>query len=129
MDAPTSDLQQLATTSRRVAQRLLTIGENRLVLLTVEMQEERERLLHVALIALAMAVFGLLGGMTLTAAAVVLLWPHAPGTALLGLTIIYGVVAICLWRRAAALLRDWQTFPASLDQLRKDRETMDAVLS
>jgi uncharacterized membrane protein YqjE len=129
MEAPTSDLQQLATTSRRLAQRLLTIGENRLVLLTVELQEERERLLHAAMIALIMAAFGLLGGMTLTAAAVVLLWPYAPVTVLLGLTVVYGVVAILLWRRTSAMLRDWRTFPASLEQFRKDRITLEAVLS
>jgi len=129
MDAPTSDLQQVLAGSRRIAQRLLTIGENRLDLLTLEMQEERVRLLHVVLVALGMAVFGLLGGMALTAMAVVLFWQHGPVTVLLGLACIYGVVAVILWRRAAQLLRDWRTFPASLDQLRKDRATLDGFLA
>jgi hypothetical protein len=52
----------------------LTIGENRLELLTVEVQEEREHLLHAFLLGLGMAALGLLAAMTLTAAIVVLLW-------------------------------------------------------
>ena len=67
------------------------------------------------------AVFALLGGMALTAMAVVLFWQHGPATVLLGLACIHGVVAVILWRRASLLLRDWRTFPASLDQLRQDR--------
>ena len=129
MDATTTPLGQLATTSRRVAQRLLTIGENRLVLLSVEVQEGRERLLHVVLLALGMAVFGLLGGMALTAVLVVALWAYAPVTVLLGLTVIYTIVALYLWRAAASLLRDWRAFPESLEQLRKDRAAFNEVLA
>ena len=129
MEAPAAELGQLAATSRRLAQRVLTIGENRLVLLMVEVQEERDRLLHVFLISLAMAMFGLLGGMTLTAAIVVLFWNSAPVTVLLGLTAIYGLVAFALFRRVSGLLRDWRTFPASMEQLRKDRACLEAALS
>jgi uncharacterized membrane protein YqjE len=58
-------LKQLAATSRRFAQRLLTIGENRLELLMVEVQEERERLLRARLLTLGAAAFSLLASMTL----------------------------------------------------------------
>lgn len=129
MDAAHAPLGRLATASRQLAQRLLTIGENRLVLLSVEVQEGRERLLHVVLLALGMAVFGLLGGMALTAMLVVVLWTHAPVAVLLGLAAIYSVIAWCLWRRAASLLRDWQAFPASLEQLRKDRAVLAEALA
>lgn len=129
MDAPTSELHQLVATTRRVAQRLLTIGENRIVLLTVELQEERERLLHVVLAALGMVVVILLGGMTLTALAAILLWSYGPVPVLLGITAVYGLAAACLWWRVSAQLRGWQTLPASLDQLRKDRATLDDILA
>ena len=46
MGESTVSFTPLATASKQLAQRLLTIGENRLELLTVEVQEERERLLH-----------------------------------------------------------------------------------
>jgi uncharacterized membrane protein YqjE len=68
MEESTVSLGQLGATSKTFARRLLTIGENRLELLTVEVQEERERLLHAFLLALGVAAFGLLAGLTLTAA-------------------------------------------------------------
>jgi uncharacterized membrane protein YqjE len=107
----------------------LTIGENRLELLTVEVQEERERLLHAFLLALGVAAFGLLASLTLTAAIVVLLWQYSPFAVLLTLTGLYGVAAVCLYRRLTLLLRDWQTLSATLDQLRKDRACLEKTLA
>jgi len=128
METATGSFKQLATTSRRFAERLLTIGENRLELLTVEVQEERERLLHAFLLALGVAAFGLLASLTLTAAIVVLLWQYSPFAVLLTLTGLYGVAAVCLYRRLTLLLRDWQTLSATLDQLRKDRACLEKKL-
>lgn len=129
MEESTAGIGQLAATSKHFARRLLTIGENRLELLTVEVQEERERLLHAFLLALGVAAFGLLAGLTLTAAIVVLLWAWSHMAALLMLTALYGSAGICLWRRLTGLLRDWQTLSASLDQLRKDRECLEKILA
>jgi uncharacterized membrane protein YqjE len=128
MEESTVSFSQLARTSRRFAQRVLTIGENRLELLAVEVQEERERLLHTFLLALGVAAFGLLAGLTLTAAIVMLLWACSPVAVLLALTALYGAAGIFLYRRLARLLRDWQTFSASLDQLRKDRACLEKIL-
>jgi uncharacterized membrane protein YqjE len=128
MEESTASFRQLATTSRHFARRLLTIGENRLELLTVEMQEERERLLHAFLLALGIATFGLLAGLTLTAVIVVWLWTW-PIAVLLTLTILYAAAGICLWWRLTGLLRDWQTLSASLDQLRKDRACLEKILA
>jgi len=127
MEESTVSFAHLAGTSRHLARRLLTLGENRLELLAVEVQEERERLLHAFLLALAVAAFGLLAGLTLTAA-IVLCWPGSPVIALLILTVLYGGAAIFLCRRVLGLLRDWQTFAASLDQLRKDRLCLEKIL-
>jgi len=129
MEESTVSFRQLATTSKHFARRLLTIGENRLELLTVEVQEERERLLHAFLLALGVAVFGLLAGITLTAAIVVWLWAYSPAAVLLTLTGLYGVAAVCLYRRLTLLLRDWQTLSATLDQLRKDRACLEKTLA
>ena len=129
METATVSFKQLAATSRRFAQRLLTIGENRLELLTVEVQEERERLLHAILLALGVAAFGLLAGLALTAAIVVLLWACSPVAVLLTLTGLYGAAGVCLWRRLTGLLRDWQTLSATLDQLRKDRACLEKTLT
>lgn len=128
MEDATVSFQQLAATSKRFARRLLAIGENRLELLTVEVQEERVRLLHACLLALAVAAFGMLAGITLTAAIVVFMWDRAPVAALLILTGVYGVAAAAIYRRLAGMLHDWQTLSASLDQLRKDRACLEKIL-
>jgi uncharacterized membrane protein YqjE len=129
MEESTVSFRQLAATSKQFAQRLLTIGENRLELLTVEVQEERERLLHAILLAFGVAAFGLLAGIAFTAAIVVLFWAWSPVAVLLTLTGLYGAAGVYLWRRLAGLLRDWQTLSASVDQLRKDRACLENILS
>jgi len=127
MEATTASVRQLAATSKQMARRLLTLGENRLELLAVEIQEERERLMRAFLLALAVAVFGLLAALTLTAA-LVLCFPNSPVAALLTLTVIYATTAIILYRRVLGLLRDWQSFAATLDQFRKDRQCLEDLL-
>jgi uncharacterized membrane protein YqjE len=129
MEESTASFRQLAATSKHFARRLLTIGENRLELLTVEMQEERERLRNAILLAFGVAVFVMLSGITLTAAIVVLLWAWSQVAVLLILTALYGAAGICLYRRLTGLLRNWQTLSASLDQLRKDRVCLEKILA
>ena len=129
METSTVSLGQLGTTSKTFARRLLTIGENRLELLAVEVQEERERLLHAFLLALSVAAFGLLAGMTLTALIIVWGWAWSPVGVLLILTGLYGAVGIFLYRRLTGVMRNWQTLAASLDQLRKDRICLENILA
>ena len=120
---------KLVETSKRFARRLLTIGENRFQLLMVEVQEERERFLRAILLALGVAAFGLLAGVALTGAIVVLLWELSRVAALLVLTGLYGATAVWLYRRLSMLLRDWQNLPATFDQLRKDRACLEKHLT
>ena len=122
-------MRQLGTTSKTFARRLLTIGENRLELLTVEVQEERERLLHAFLLALGVATFGLLAGLTLTAAIAVSLWAWSPLAVLLILTGLYAAAGVYLYRRLIGVLRNWQTLAAPLDQLRKDRACLENIFT
>ncbi len=128
MEESTGSLRQLSLTGKRFARRLLTIGENRLELLTVEVQEGREHLLRAFLLALGVAVFGLLAVITLTAAIVVSWWAYSHVAVLWLLTVIYGGAGVCLGLKLAGLLRDWQTIPASLDQLTKDRACLEKIL-
>jgi uncharacterized membrane protein YqjE len=129
METTPGSFNDLATTSKQFMRRLAIIGENRLELLTLEMQEGRERLLHAFLLALGTAVFGLLAGLTLTAAIAYLLWPWSPLGALLTLTVLYAAAGVYLYRRLTGLLRNWQTLPASLDQFRKDRACLEKILA
>ncbi len=130
MEDYSASFRQLGAASQQVARCLLTIGENRLELLLVELEEERGRLLRAFYLTLGMAVFGLLAGMTLTAAIVVWAWPHySPVAVLLALTGLYAAAGACLCWRLSSLLRDWQTLAASLDQLQKDRACLEKVLA
>lgn len=128
MELATATLTQLGTHSKRLAKRLLVLGENRLELLLVEVQEERVRLLRVILLALGAAALGFLAGVTLTGTIVVLFWNFSPVAVLLALTGLYGAGAAFLYRRLIVLLRDWQNLPATLDQLRKDRACLEKAL-
>jgi uncharacterized membrane protein YqjE len=129
METPLTNAGQLGETFKRFARRLLAIGENRFELLMVEVQEERERLLRAILLALGVAALGLLAGVALTGAIVVLLWELSRVAVLLVLTGLYGAAAVCLYRRLTRLLLDWQNLPATLDQLRKDRACLEKHLT
>lgn len=129
MEESTASFQELATTSKQLVRRLAIIGENRLELLAVEVQEERERILHAFLLALGVAAFGLLAGITLTAALALWLWTWSPLGVLAILTVIYTAAGFFLYQRLNGLLRNWQTLSASLDQLRKDRECLEQQLA
>jgi uncharacterized membrane protein YqjE len=120
---------QLSAAANQFAQRLLTIGENRLELLVVEVQEERDRLLRAILLALGTAAFGLLAGVALTLGIAVWLWKYSPGLALLVLTLIYVAIAIVLYLRLTRLQKNWQPLPATLEQLKKDRKCLKQNLS
>ena len=128
MESISPDMGQMAA-SKRFALRLITTGQNRLELLMVEMQEERIRLLRAILLALGVVASGFLAGAMLTGVAVVLFWSVSPIAVLLVLACLYGVAAVVLYRQLSALLRDWESLPATLDQLRKDRVCLEEILT
>jgi len=129
MELPLAHAGQLVETAKRVTRQLLAIAENRFELLLVEVQEERERLLHAILLALGVVALGLLTGITLTGAIVVLLWELSRVAALLALTGLYGATAVCLYRRLTLLLRNWESLPATVEQLQKDRACLEKHLT
>ncbi len=129
MENPTSHPGQLAGTTKRLVSRLLTISENRLELLMVEIQEERERTLRVILLALGAAAFGLLAGVALTVATAIFFWDRSPIAALLVLTALYAAFGAWLYAGFTQLRRDWQTLPGTIEQLRKDCECLERNLA
>lgn len=128
MEEANVDFAETAAASKRFVRRLFSVGENRLELLLVEVQEERERLVRAIFLAAGVAVFGFLAGLALTAAIVVLLWNFSPAGILIGLTAVYAITAFCLYRRITLLLRNWKTLSATLDQFKKDRACLEKNL-
>ena len=70
-----------------------------------------------------------LAGIALTIALVVWLWSLSPVGVLLTLAALYGAASGLLYRRFAALQLNWKTFPATLDQLSKDRACLEKCLA
>ena len=101
MEPPLTDSGPLVETSKRLARQLLTMGENRLELLMVEVQEERERLLRAILMALGVAALGLLAGGALTGAMVVLFWELSRVATLLALAGLYGATSVLIHRKSS----------------------------
>ena len=119
------NLKSLTAIAARFARQLLIVCHNRIELLTVEAQEERERVILAFLLALGVASFGMLAGISVSAAIAFALWPCSPLFILLALSGLYIAVAAFLFLRLKSLLRHWHTFPATLDQLRKDGECLN----
>jgi uncharacterized membrane protein YqjE len=129
MDDSTVSLERCAVDVRACARRLLTICENRIELLTVEAQEERERLCSELLSTLVVASLGLLAGMTLTAAIVMAAWAYSHAGTLLLLTLLYAGAAAWLWQRLATARRSHQAFACTREQLGKDRVLLAEALA
>ena len=117
-------LGEVAAASKRLAHGIVDAGENRLELLMIEVEEARERLLHAFMLALGVAVFGLLAGISFTIGIVLVFRDGSPVAALSILAAVYGGSAFYFKARLDGLRGDWQTFSATLDQLRKDRECL-----
>jgi uncharacterized membrane protein YqjE len=105
------------------------IFENRMELLVLEIQEERERIMRAFWLSLAAAVFGLLAGVALSIAIAVVCWQWSPVAVLLILAALYAGIAGFLARQLAQLRRDWQSLPATLEELRKDRAWLEKGLN
>ena len=112
-------------TLKRLSRRLLAMGENRLELLSVEVQEGRDRLIQDLLLALAVAGFAMIALLAGSAALVVLFWTSSALMVLLVLMVVYGAVGVALFVHLNRRLRAWQALSATLDQIRKDRQCMD----
>jgi uncharacterized membrane protein YqjE len=125
METPTETVPNLAAASKRLTQRAFVIAENRIELLMLEVQEERERILRSIWLALSAVVFGLLTGITLTALIAVAFWQQSPLTVLTILTVLYGGAAFGLYSRLSRMQKDWETLPSTIDQLKKDRECLE----
>jgi len=125
MDEPAVTFGQMVAAAKRFGRRLLTIGENRIELFSVELQEERERLFRALFLLVGMGTFGLLAAISFSGLIVVLIWPHSPVMAFLALTFLHLGGALVLFWRFKLLLRDWKSFSATIDQLKKDRECLE----
>ena len=128
MEPGTIGWSQLKESVLDFGKALLAMGENRLELWMVEVQEEWVLLLNQLLLGLGIAAFGLLAALALSAALCLLLWPGNPGLTLLILGGLYAMIAVALYWRLRMGMRFGRNSSATLDQLRKDRECLEKTL-
>jgi uncharacterized membrane protein YqjE len=127
METPPETDPDLAGTTKRVAWRLLAICHNRAELLMVEMQEERERARTIIILASAIAVLGLLAGITITALIVCCAGPHILA-ALIILAVLYSAGAVFFYLKLTQMQQDWEPLSGTREQLQKDRECFEKTL-
>jgi uncharacterized membrane protein YqjE len=128
METPPETDSNLAETTKRLAWRLLAILHNRLELLMVEIQEERDRARVMIVMAAAMVILGLLAGITITALIAAAAAPHIVA-ALAILAVLYTGGAGFLFWRMLKLRQNWEALSATRDQLDKDRECLEKTLN
>jgi uncharacterized membrane protein YqjE len=128
METSSENGSDVGGAAKRIAQRSFVILENRLQLLLIEVQEEREQILKAIFLAIGAAAFGLLAGVALTVVVAVALWDHSPILALLVLAALYLIAAVFFSIQLFRLQKSWQTLPATLEQLKKDRECLEKNL-
>jgi uncharacterized membrane protein YqjE len=131
MEQSPDSAPHLADASKRLARQALVICENRLELLLLEAQDEREQIFRAFWLSLGAAVFSMLAGMALTilVAAACWTWNWSPVTALAILLLLYLGAALYFYGQLARLRRDWQTFSATFGELKKDRECLEKHLN
>src|SRR5665213_2343258 len=112
--SPVEDGANLTDSSKRLARRLLVICENRVQLLLIEAQEERERILRAIWMAIVAAALAMLAGITVTIIVAAAFWGNHPVVALGLLAVIYIIAALVFYIKLDQLQRDWQTLPDTI---------------
>lgn len=129
MENLTEKFGHLGGSSKRIAKRLMTIGEARLELLILEAVEERVRFIRLLLLSLGIFASGLLAMMALTAAVVIALWARSPVMVLISITVLDGLIALVLLLLLRKVMHQEEPFSATFDQLRKDYACLEKALS
>ncbi|WP_426397522.1 phage holin family protein [Ralstonia sp. 25C] len=116
---------KLFASLKTLAGTVVSMLQTRLELASVELAEEKERLLGAAFLGmLAVSLIGL-AIMTLTALVVILCWDTYRWQSLAIMAALYALGAVaCLWKVRASLRSGPPLFEATLAELDKDREIL-----
>jgi uncharacterized membrane protein YqjE len=110
---------------RRMFDTVLALVQNRFQLFTVELQEEKVRLIDLLLRVAAVVVLGIMTLVTATAVIVVWLWNTSPVVVLIIITVLYGGSAAGIGYSIQRRLRSGSMpFAGTLAEFKKDRECL-----
>ena len=125
MDTSPEPSPGLFSAVRRLLNTALAGVENRIELFLVELREERFRVFEVLLLGCAAALLGFMALLTVTVTLVVVFWDSARVQVLVVLSACYSLAVIGILWRLKVLLRNWSSFAATLDELKKDRACLE----
>jgi uncharacterized membrane protein YqjE len=126
MEPSNAEEPGLMESVKRLGRTVLGIAENRLELLLVELEEERWRTVRVLLLIGCATVLALMTLIVSTITIVMVCGPERRILALLILSGLYLTGTIMVVTKLRRHLREWQSFPATLAELKKDRTRLDA---
>ena len=125
MDDSQHEAGGLLATGRRMLRTIGGLVESRLELFLLELKEERVRLLDALLLVAACLVSALMTVAMLTLTLVVIFWQEYRVAVLVLLTLGYAVGAGVSFWTLRNRLRDWKSFAATLEQIKKDRACLE----
>ncbi len=120
MDDSQHEAGGLLATGKRILRSVGDLAQSRLELFLVELKEERIRLFDALVLVAAGLVCALMTLALFTFTLVVIFWEHRV-VLLVVLTVAYGAGAGGAFWTLRSRLRHWQSFAATLDQIKKDR--------
>jgi len=98
--------------------------QTRLELFSAELQEERQRFFQMILHAAALVTVGILA-LALFTATIIFAFPENLRLAALGgLTVIYSVVTVLLYRKLNAKLQNCRPLSGTIEGIKRDRESL-----
>jgi uncharacterized membrane protein YqjE len=124
MAEPTDPPPGLFASLKRFWRTLLAIGQNRLELLLVELDQERRRAVQALLLTLAVGALALMTLIVGTFTVVVLFWENRVAV-LLVLSLFYLLATAGAWWKLSRMLHGWSAFSATLAELKKDKAWLE----
>jgi len=125
MDQPTEREGGLFASLRRLLDSALALVQNRFEVFTVELQEEKIRLVDLLVRAVVVVVLGFMTLIAATALVVVWFWDTSPVAVLAIVTLLYGLTAAGMsYRLKQRLQRSPPPFAGTLAEFKKDRECL-----
>src|ERR1043166_733462 len=125
METSTESDRGMFSSAKSVLNTALAGVENRIELFLVELREERFRVFDVLLLGFAGAMLGFMALLTVTVTLVVVFWDSARVPVLIVLSAGYSLATLGILWQLKARLRNWSSFSATLDQLKKDRACLE----
>ncbi len=125
MDEDQSTQPGVFNTLRRLGATLLSILQNRLQLLVVELQEERLRLFNALLLVALVVGLGFFTLLTAVAAVLIMVWNEFGVKGLLVASALGLIGTLLAYWRLRVRLKHWPFLAGTLGELEKDRACLD----